>query len=898
MDVFEIFAKLSLDDSGFESGLSKAKGLVSSVGGAAMKGVKVVAGAVTAATGAMAAATTALAKSAIDSYADYEQLTGGVETLYKDSYDKIAQYAQDAYKTAGMSANEYMDMSIKTGAAMIASVGGDTEKAAELMNTSITDMADNVNKMGTNMEDVQNAYRGFSRGNFTMLDNLALGFSGTKEGMQELLAQAEAISGVKYDISSYGDIVQAIHVVQEEMGIAGTTAKEASETISGSFGMMQKAWENLVTGFADPDADLDSLFDELISSAEVFGDNVMPVVERTLQNVSRGIEIFVPKALEKLPEFFGNVGPSILNTLSTIFSTVMNTIPKLIYGALPTILNAISSVSLDIASGLPNILQAVFGSAVAVIRRLIKVISDELSNGDSLFSGFGEVFENIVSQINELLPQIVQLGAQLIVMLSNGISQAIPELIPAIISTLDAIVSAIIDNAPALLSAGLQIITTLASSISENIGNFTDTAISIIESLLSLIIENIPTLIEAGLEIILSLADAIIENLPKLLEAGVEIISEILTAVSENLPLLIDAGMQILEFLMQAIIDNLPQLIEIGLSLMMQIIQAITENLPLLVNGAIQLLLGLTNFIIENLPLIIDAGIQILMAIVDAIVDTLPTLIDQIIEIVFAIADTIIDNLDTIIEAGFKILLAVVSGIVKTLPKIIDAGAKIIKSLISGVDSIKSQLFQKFTDIVNKIREKVAALPEKMLTYGVQIIMQLAQGIANTVSSITSAMSSIGTTIYNGIKGTIDKAKEWGTHLIQNFISGLNEAWKNNPINKIAQGIADKLAHSHPKEGPLADDYTWMPDMMDLFTEGIKSKQGQLFKTIDDTFNFGERVTIPTESAFGISSTTSYGVPEKNVTVILQIDKTQLGKTVFKLNNEESRRIGVNLVNA
>ena len=808
MDVFEIFAKLSLDDSGFESGLSKAKGLVSSVGGAAMKGVKVVAGAVTAATGAMAAATTALAKSAIDSYADYEQLTGGVETLYKDSYDKIAQYAQDAYKTAGMSANEYMDMSIKTGAAMIASVGGDTEKAAELMNTSITDMADNVNKMGTNMEDVQNAYRGFSRGNFTMLDNLALGFSGTKEGMQELLAQAEAISGVKYDISSYGDIVQAIHVVQEEMGIAGTTAKEASETISGSFGMMQKAWENLVTGFADPDADLDSLFDELISSAEVFGDNVMPVVERTLQNVSRGIEIFVPKALEKLPEFFGNVGPSILNTLSTIFSTVMNTIPKLIYGALPTILNAISSVSLDIASGLPNILQAVFGSAVAVIRRLIKVISDELSNGDSLFSGFGEVFENIVSQINELLPQLIQLGAQIIVMLANGITTAIPELIPAMISTIESIVGAIMDNAPALLEAGIQIILTLS----------------------------------------------------------------------------------------QAILDNLPQLLETGLQLIMQLVQAIFANLPLLVDAALQIVMGIANFITENLSMIIDAGISIILALIDAIIETLPDLVDQIVEVVVAIAETIISNLDKILAAGVQIIISLAAAIIKTLPKILDAGKRIITSLINGINSIKSQLYQKISEIVTYIINKIKELPGKMLTYGAQIIQNLAQGIANTVSSITNAMSTIATGIYNGIKGAIEKAASWGSTLIGNFISGISEAWKNNPINKIAQGIEEKL--SGAKKQAETTTASASAAVNKTKSSGALSSGGKSFKTVGSSFDFGENVISPTESALNAPKMSNYSTPEKDVTVILQLDKTQLGKTVFKLNNEESRRIGVSLVNA
>lgn len=217
-----------------------------------------------AATAALAAAAIKLGKEVISAYADYEQLVGGVETLFKDSSGKVMEYANDAYKTAGLSANEYMETVTGFSASLISSLGGDTEKAAEYANMAITDMSDNANKMGSDMASIQNAYSGFAKQNYTMLDNLKLGYGGTKEEMQRLLEDAEKLSGVKYDISSYSDIIDAIHVVQTEMGITGTTAKEAEATISGSIGMLKSSFQNLITGLGDADANIDKLCDNVV----------------------------------------------------------------------------------------------------------------------------------------------------------------------------------------------------------------------------------------------------------------------------------------------------------------------------------------------------------------------------------------------------------------------------------------------------------------------------------------------------------------------------------------------------------------------------------------------------------------------------------------------------------
>ena len=217
MNLFELFVKIGVDDQASD----KISSLSSKLGSGLATAAKVGAAAVAAA----GTAIVAIGKQAVEQYAEYEQLVGGVETLFKQSSDVVQQYAANAYKTAGMSANEYMETVTSFSASLLQSLGGDTEAASKYADMAITDMSDNANKMGTSMESIQNAYQGFAKQNYTMLDNLKLGYGGTKEEMQRLLDDAEKLSGVEYDISSYADIVDAIHVVQTEMGITGTTAK-------------------------------------------------------------------------------------------------------------------------------------------------------------------------------------------------------------------------------------------------------------------------------------------------------------------------------------------------------------------------------------------------------------------------------------------------------------------------------------------------------------------------------------------------------------------------------------------------------------------------------------------------------------------------------------------------
>lgn len=341
----------ALDDE-----LDKSPGKFAKVGEAIKSGLATAAKAATAAVAAASVAVGVLIKQSIADYGEYEQLVGGVETLFKDSAKTVMGYAKDAYKTAGLSANDYMETVTSFSASLLQSMGNNTQAAAEKANRAITDMSDNANKMGTDMQSIQNAYQGFAKQNYTMLDNLKLGYGGTKEEMQRLLTDAEKLSGIKYDLSSYADIVDAIHVVQTEMGITGTTALESSTTIEGSIASMKAAWTNFVTGLANDNADIAELSQELIKSVETVASNVLPVIETVLTNIAEAvkndgpemIEKFVAYALEKLPDII-SLG---LQMVLALVAGLAQNLPQLVSG----VLRMVETIVSTFVASLPDII--------------------------------------------------------------------------------------------------------------------------------------------------------------------------------------------------------------------------------------------------------------------------------------------------------------------------------------------------------------------------------------------------------------------------------------------------------------------------------------------------------------------------------------------------------------
>ena len=357
-------ADLNRTKAGIEAVNNEMKNtsVVSQFGSALKSGLAVAAKAAAAATAAAAGAVIALTKSAVENYGEYEQLVGGVETLFKDSAGTVEEYAKNAYQTAGLSANEYMETVTSFSASLLQSMGNDTAAAAEKADQAITDMSDNANKMGTDMQSIQNAYQGFAKQNYTMLDNLKLGYGGTKEEMQRLIDDANALNAAQgnytnYSIESYADIVDAIHTVQTEMGITGTTALEASTTIEGSIGAMKAAYANFVTGLGNDNADISELSSQLIQSVGTVAENVLPVVETVLKNIAEAvqqdgpemIEKFVSYAIEKLPEVI-SLG---LQMVISLVKGIAQNIPQLV----TSVLNMIATIVKTIWESIPDIIE-------------------------------------------------------------------------------------------------------------------------------------------------------------------------------------------------------------------------------------------------------------------------------------------------------------------------------------------------------------------------------------------------------------------------------------------------------------------------------------------------------------------------------------------------------------
>ena len=344
----------------------------------------------------------------------------------------VIENASKAYTTAGMSANEYMSTVTSFSASLLQSLGNDTVKASEKADMAITDMSDNANKMGTSMEMIQNAYQGFAKQNYTMLDNLKLGYGGTKEEMQRLLADAEKISGIKYDISSYADIVDAIHVVQTEMGITGTTAKEASTTISGSLASMKSAWQNVLTGMGDDTADFGSLIDQFVSSVDTVGANLLPRIEIVLGGVVKLVQGLAPKIIEKIPELVSQLLPSIITASVSLIQAIVAIIPDLV--------------------------NAIVAQIPAFIQGFVQII-------DALIQALPTVVQSLVQALPTLIPALVTGLVQMIVALCQVIPQIIQPIIDNLPMIITTIVTALVQNLPILIQGLIQLVGALIMAI-------------------------------------------------------------------------------------------------------------------------------------------------------------------------------------------------------------------------------------------------------------------------------------------------------------------------------------------------------------------------------------------------------------------------------------------------
>lgn len=465
-------------------------------------------------------------KQAIEAYSQNEQLVGGVQTLFKDSAGIVQDYANNAYKAAGMSANEYMNTVTSFSASLIQSLGGDTKAAAELGNTAVQDMSDNANKMGTDIGSIQQTYQSLARGNYAMLDNLKLGYGGTKAEMERLMSDAEKLTGEHYTIGDFGDTVKAIHAVQEHMGITGTTAKEAATTIEGSMNSMKASWQNLLAGMSDSGANMDGLIQNLVDSVNTFAGNIMPRIAPLINGM-------VQTAVQLLPQAVNMITTQLL---------------PLITAQVPNIVNGLSQVIQAIVAALPQIMQALTAA-----------------------------LPQIVQAILTLLPQLVDAGMQMLTMLIQGFTQALPQLITMLPTIVRQIVDVILQNLPLILQAGMELLMGLSQGLIQALPELIQMLPGIVMQITNTLLNNLPLLITAGIQILIALIQGITQAIPQLIAMLPTIVSRIVGTLSAHLPEIISTGLQMMIKLGAGIISGIGHVVSGARNVVSNIVGALRD---------------------------------------------------------------------------------------------------------------------------------------------------------------------------------------------------------------------------------------------------------------------------------------------------------------------------------
>ena len=494
-NIGEMIIGLKFDGKTLDTSINGVKQKLDNAGeaGAGFGSKLKMAGAVAAAgVAAAGAAIVKVTKDAVSAYANYEQLVGGVETLFKDSANIVQDYAKQAYKTAGLSANQYMETVTSFSASLLQGLGGDTAKAAQYGNRAVIDMADNANKMGTDIGRIQDAYQGFAKQNYTMLDNLKLGYGGTKTEMERLLKDAEKLSGKKFDVSNFADITEAIHIVQESMGIAGTTAQEAEDTISGSLNMVKASWQNVLVSLAGGGDDIRVVLNQFMSSIQTFAKNVIPVITQVLQNIPKLIEIVGNGIITELPKLIETVVPPLLAAAIEIVAKLLEYAPQiliaLVNGAtmlvqqlaarLPQMIGVIVSALTN-----PTMLTQLLQAGLQLFMALVMAIPDIII---ALAEAIPTIIDNIVTFISN--PENIMMIFNAMVKVMMALVQAIPRVLPPLLKALGALLSSlprqIIGYASALAGAFGQIMQKGVDKVKGFVGKMMSAAGDLINGLL------------------------------------------------------------------------------------------------------------------------------------------------------------------------------------------------------------------------------------------------------------------------------------------------------------------------------------------------------------------------------------------------------------------------------
>ena len=732
----------SLDTGGLQSGMGK-------VASVAQQALGVFTGQM------MTRAVDALAnlgKSALDSVGQLEQNVGGVETLFGDAADAVIASADRAYQTAGMSANDYMSTVTSFSASLLQSLGGNTEEAAKVADMAIIDMADNANKMGTSMDMIQNAYQGFAKQNYTMLDNLKLGYGGTKTEMERLLADAEKLTGVKYDINNLNDVYQAIHAVQEEMGITGTTAKEAASTLEGSMASAKAAWDNFMNGSGDAD--------QLAKASATAADNIV-----------KNLAEIIPRFAETLPALGG---------------AIIAQIPGLVAAIVPAVLSAGQSVLKQLQDAVLDFDFA--GTADKVVQMITGFIE-----GD----GLGSLLDTLVTIFTGIV---------------NGISSMLPSLPPALIELISYVVTSLLDQLPAILDCALELILGLAQGILAALPVLIEALPEVISSIVEFLISAIPQVIDAGIELLMALVDALPVIIDALVDALPQIIKATVTALIAAAPQIAKAGVKLLGALIEAIPVIVVELAKAVPDIVAAIIDVLAE-LPGLIGEVFAEIV--TDLVEWGQQMLSNASTAMsnMLSQVNSIIQELPgkiwTHLVNAVNRVIAWGQQMVSNAST----AASNMLSKVSGIIQELPgkiwthlvntvnKVVAWGQQMVSNASTAASNMLSKVSSTLQQLPGKVWDYLSQAAQKVVTWGTQLAQkgaaaatQLFNSIVNGLSSLPSKMAEIGSNIVSGIWNGISSGWNWLTNKVSNLANSLLDAAKDAlGINSPSKEFADEV---------------------------------------------------------------------------------------------------------
>lgn len=780
----KLLFETALDTKGFTTGLDTVKKTATSAFSVSTK-------AVTAITGAMAAGLTAATTQSVKAYADYEQLVGGVETLFKESESTVLEYANIAYKTAGLSANAYMDTVTSFSASLLQSLDGDTAAAATKADRAITDMADNANKMGTNMRDIQNAYQGFAKQNYTMLDNLKLGYGGTKEEMERLIATANEINAqqgiaTSYSIDSFADIVDAIHVVQENLDITGTTAKEASTTIQGSIASLGAAWENFLTGMADPDQDFDTLLNNLIDSALTAADNLIPRIVETTPRLVDGLTQIATNLSGYLPGILQELLPSILDGTQALLDSVSAALPDLI------------GMAVDIA---PQMIDF----AVQLIGALAQGIIDNLPQ---LLTAAEEIADTILDGIGDLCPALDPITDAIKVLLDN-----LDKIIPVVISLTAAFVAwKAVTGFSSLISSLSKAMATLNATMMAN-------PIALIVALIAGLV--------AAFIYFWNTSDSFrqfwIDLWEKIRSAASDVIDAIVGFFTETIPNAVDGFVDFIKNNWQTLLMLLnPATLLAGIfklvydncDALREFVDGFIENIKNAVTNAWDSLVQWVSELPETIMYWLGFILTSLILWGQDLINWATTAIPEFAETIV----TFFSELPEKIAAFFgKILADLAVWASNMVAKAVETGTNFRDSIVTFF----SQLPERIATLLGKVIGRILSFAAKMRERASDAGKGFFDNIVAALKDLPSRMSEIGKHIVDGIWTGISGGWDWLTGQVKNL------------ANSLFQGAKDALEiHSPSKK------FKWLGEMC---VEGMDAPLADYnpYETLKDSMDAG-----------------------------------------------------------